>query len=163
MREWLTRRAPVVLTIVLLAVAAIGLGTAPRMPTDRAQALEQRLRCPVCRTVSIAESPSEAANEMRRIVAAQVAAGRSDEQVIDYFQNRYGPWVVLDAPPRGQTLMLWVLVGLGGAGGLAVVGFRARTARQSPRPLSEATRKKLSAALADYRDRIDGDEEDDEP
>ncbi len=160
MPERLARWVPLALIALLLTVVVIGLGTSRPPTSNRAEALEQRLRCPVCKSVSIAESPSETASQMRRIVVAQVKAGRSDEEVITYFENRYGPWVLQDPPARGQTLWLWVLVALGAAGGVAVLGARARAARRSVLPLSTPDQQLVSAALADFRRARD---EDDEP
>ncbi|SFB62701.1 cytochrome c-type biogenesis protein CcmH [Amycolatopsis marina] len=111
----------------LLAVAVVGLLTAGSGPADRAYELEQRLRCPVCKSVSIAESPSETAQIMRIAVAEQVAAGRSDQEIIGYFRARYGDWVLLDPPASGATLILWVLpVAAVVVGGIAVFLVRRR-------------------------------------
>lgn len=113
--------------MALLAVAVAGLLTAQRGRADRAYELEQRLRCPVCKSVSIAESPSETAQTMRAAVAEQVAAGRSDEQIIGYFRARYGDWVLIDPPASGSTLPLWLLpIAAAVIGGVVLVGLRHR-------------------------------------
>ncbi|MGH7744843.1 MAG: cytochrome c-type biogenesis protein, partial [Candidatus Dormibacteria bacterium] len=62
--------------IVLLALTAVGLLLGRSGERDRASELQQRLRCPVCKSVSIDESQSQTAVAMRRAVAEQVAAGR---------------------------------------------------------------------------------------
>lgn len=160
MRRTWSRWAPVAVIVLLLAVTVVGLASADPAPRDRTTALEQRLRCPVCKTVSIAESPSETASEMRRIVARQVAAGRTDQQIITYFQDRYGEWVLQDPPPRGRTLLLWVLPALAAAGGAVVLGVRARSSPPEPRALSEADRDEVSAAVTRFRTTH---HEDDEP
>ena len=90
-------------TVLLLAVAVIGLLRGGPAPVDRAYELEQRLRCPVCKSVSIAESGSDTAVAMRQVVTEQIAAGRSDAEIVDYFRARYGDWVLLDPPARGST------------------------------------------------------------
>lgn len=159
MRERVTRWAPLMLTVLLLAVVVVGLVTARPSTTNRAAALEQRLRCPVCKSVSIAESPSATASEMRRIVAAQVAAGRSDEQIITYFENRYGRWVLLDPPAQGPTLLLWVLVAGGAAGAVAVLAVTASTRRRPAPAFSQLDQEKVSAAMADFRRAHDWDDE----
>lgn len=90
-------------------VIVVGLLTAPPQPADRVEALASRLRCPVCQSVSVAESPSETARAMREIIAQQVAEGRSDEEIVAFFVDRYGEWVILAPPARGGTLALWLL------------------------------------------------------
>jgi len=136
----------------LLGVVVAQLLTAPDTAGDRAYQLEQRLRCPVCKSVSIAESPSETATAMRQAVQEQVTAGRSDEEVVDYFRARYGDWVLLDPPARGRTLLLWLLPALGVLGGLVGVAVLALRRRHQPAPfLSEEQRQQVSHAVADAR------------
>lgn len=159
MREHLARWGPPALITLLLAVVVIGLGTTRAAPTGREEALGQRLRCPICKSVSIAESPSETASQMRRIVAEQVDAGRSDQEIISYFQARYGKWVLLDPPAAGQTLWLWVLVAAAVAVGGAVVALRGLGADPPVPSLAEADREAVSAAVEDYRLTSEQDDE----
>ncbi|WP_458040879.1 MULTISPECIES: cytochrome c-type biogenesis protein [Bacteria] len=146
------------LILVLLAVAAAGLFGGNAVESDRALALEQRLRCPVCKSVSIAESPSETATSMRRIVAEQVAAGRTDEQVIGYFTERYGAWILLDPPVEGQTFLLWLLPAVAAGTGVVVLATRSRRPVVDPAELIGTDRDRVQAALADYRWRAEEEE-----
>lgn len=146
------------LIVVLLTVAVAGLFGGNGDGPDRALALEQRLRCPVCKSVSIAESPSETAASMRRIVTEQVAAGRTDEQVIGYFTDRYGAWILLDPPPEGETLLLWLLPLLAAGGGIVVLVTRSRRPAGGPAELPGADRDRVQAALGEYRWRAEEEE-----
>lgn len=147
------------LIAVLLAVTTNGLlsGNAPAQ--DRAYALEQRLRCPTCKSVSIAESPSETAASMRQIVAEQVAEGRSDQEIIAYFKDRYGDWILLDPPLRGQTLMLWLLPVVAGGIGVIVLLTRTRGPTSDSTDLPHTERARVQAALNEYRSRAEDDDE----
>lgn len=145
--------------IALLAVTAIGLLAGNPPDEDRAHALEQRLRCPTCKSVSIAESPSETAAGMRQIVAEQVADGRSDQQILKYFKDRYGQWVLLDPPARGQTLLLWVLPIVAGGAGIIVLVTRAKQSPSDPGELPEADRSRIQSALHEYRTQTQDDDE----
>lgn len=95
--------------VAAVLVVAVGLATAPPAPADRVEEIASRIRCPVCQSVSVAESPSDQARDMRQIIAEQVAEGRSDEEIVAFFVDRYGEWIVLAPPPRGGTLALWLL------------------------------------------------------
>lgn len=130
MGEATRNRLLVALIVVSLGVAVLAFVTRGVEPEDRVAALHERLRCPTCKTVSIADSPAEAAAGMRQIVEEQVAAGRSDDEIIDYFEARYGRWVLLDPPRRGPTLALWLLpvVALTVAAGLVLRRIRSGTA-----------------------------------
>ncbi|MDN5750663.1 MAG: cytochrome c-type biogenesis protein CcmH, partial [Pseudonocardia sp.] len=104
-----TSVALAVLTLTLFTITVVALLTSARPAPDRAQDLAEALRCPVCQSVSIADSPSEQAVAMRQVVAEQVAQGRSDAEIVAFFQARYGDWVLLDPPTRGVTLALWLV------------------------------------------------------
>lgn len=141
-----------VTVLALLAVTVVTLLTATRPPNDRVQELSERLRCPVCKSVSIAVSPSETAVAMRQVIAEQVAAGRSDEQIIGFFRARYGDWVLLDPPTRGSTLLLWLGPAAAAALGVAVVLARVRPRPDAPiQELPEAARSRVQAAVAQAR------------
>ncbi len=47
-----------------------------------------RLRCPICRQLSILESPSGLAKDMRAVVRERLARGETDQQVIAYFVSK---------------------------------------------------------------------------
>lgn len=76
------------------------------------------LRCPVCQGVSIQDSPSELAQQMRTVVKEQLAAGKSPNEVKDYFISKYGEWILLEPKAAGFNLLVYavpVLLVLGGA------------------------------------------------
>jgi cytochrome c-type biogenesis protein CcmH len=57
----------------------------------------------------VADSPSETAASMNRLIQEQVDAGRSDAEILAFFRQRYGDWILLDPPARGRTLVVWAL------------------------------------------------------
>ncbi len=113
--------------IWVLILIATACGAKPETPEDRIQRLGGQLRCPVCRGVPIAESPAALALEMMELLRGEVAKGRSDEEILKFFEERYGEWVLLEPKPEGMNLVVWLLpavVLLGGAG--LIVGFARR-------------------------------------
>jgi cytochrome c-type biogenesis protein CcmH len=68
-----------------------------------------QLRCPVCQGLSVGDSPSELANEMRALVREQLQQGKTSAEVLDYFAQRYGEWILLAPPKQGFNLVIWVL------------------------------------------------------
>ena len=95
----------------------------------RAKRLGSGLRCPVCRGVPIADSPSALANEMMDVVRRQIAAGKSDREILAYFEERYGEWALLEPKAEGMNLVIWILPALVLAGGTAGIILRLRKRR----------------------------------
>ena len=114
-------------TAVLALIVVYGLVAGAVHAPDRARSLASRLRCPVCQAESVADSPSQTAQEMNALIAQQVREGRSDKEILAFFRQRYGNWILLDPPARGATLWLWVLPGAAlVVGAMVVVSRRGR-------------------------------------
>ena len=97
--------------------------------------IAEKLRCAVCQNQSVAESNAELAQDMRRLIGEQLAAGRSEAEIVDYFRARYGDFVLMRPPRQGSGAPLWwaPLVILALAGGGAFVYLRRRL-RDQERP-----------------------------
>jgi cytochrome c-type biogenesis protein CcmH len=76
---------------------------------DQTRAIATELRCVVCQNLSVADSPSEMAQQMRAIVREQLQAGKSPEQIKDFFVSKYGEWVLLKPKTTGVSALLWIL------------------------------------------------------
>jgi cytochrome c-type biogenesis protein CcmH len=112
---------------------------------QRARALGRELRCLVCQNQSIEDSDAELARDLRRIVREQVAAGRSDGQVMSFLHDRYGDFVLLRPPVNAGTALLWATPVLAlGAGALLVLGLRRRRTAPAPAALSAAEQARLA-------------------
>lgn len=138
---------------LLLGVALLGgaLAAAPQTaapaPTlnseqqNRAVAIERNLRCPLCDNgESISESRADISIQMRASVREQVAQGRSDRAIYDFFAERYGNFVLLDPPREGRGLLLWgapvLALLLGGAALARVLGGRGRAVPAGAAPVA---------------------------
>ncbi len=71
--------------------------------------LASELRCPVCQGVSIEDSPTELARQMKSVIRGQLREGKAPEQVRAYFVSRYGEWILLRPEARGFNLAVYLL------------------------------------------------------
>jgi cytochrome c-type biogenesis protein CcmH len=107
--------------IVIMAVALLLLVSTRPATVDRVEQLGSRIKCPVCQGESIANSPSPMAEDMMDLIAERVAAGESDEQIVDEILSSYTGALLLDPPTSGGTLALWLTPILAMAVGVAVI------------------------------------------
>ena len=141
-RTWLLVAGAAVV-IVAAALLARG-GGEPATVEDRAQAISAGLRCPVCQNLSVADSPSRLAGEMRAEVEGQLRAGRTDDEVRAFFVARYGEWVLLEPRSLLPFVIPAAAVALGVGAWLLVVRRRPRPERTE---VSDAERRRIDVDL----------------
>lgn len=76
---------------------------------QRTHDVAAQLKCPVCQNESVADSPSTISQQMRGVIRQQLQAGRSEQQIVQYFEDRYGPQIILSPPWRGFSLLIWLV------------------------------------------------------
>jgi cytochrome c-type biogenesis protein CcmH len=109
----------------------------------RAEYIGSQLRCLVCQNESIEDSNADLARDLRRIVRQRVAAGQSNQQIMDWLVSKYGEFVRLKPPLMASTLLLWATPFLGLlAGGLAAWAGRRRFPG-APAPLTAAEQARV--------------------
>ncbi|MCC6627128.1 MAG: cytochrome c-type biogenesis protein CcmH [Chloroflexi bacterium] len=128
---------------LLVAVVALLL-LRPGATTDaeRAAALAAQLRCPDCQGLSVADSHTVAAREIRRQIDDLVAGGASDDEVRSHFVARYGEWILLE-PSSPATWLLPFVVAAAGMGLLAAWLVRRRGAPAAAPALTDQQRRRL--------------------
>ncbi len=88
--------------------------------------LAAKLRCPTCRALSVLDSPSGMAQEMRGLIREQLRSGKTAAEVEAYFVERYGEWILLQPKAEGFNWTVWLLPVILLLGGLAFVFLTAR-------------------------------------
>ncbi len=139
---------------LLAAVAATAANEAVPTLNDPVAArreveLAKQLRCLVCQNETIADSRAGLAVDLRNKLREQMAAGKSDAEIIAFMTERYGDFVLYKPPLKATTVLLWagpfLLLALGLGIGWRVVRVRARTA--PPSPLSDTDRERAERLL----------------
>jgi len=115
----------------------------------RARALAEELRCLVCQNQTIADSHAPLAVDLRRQIDSQIAAGKSDREIVTYMTDRYGDFIVYRPPLNATTFLLWcgpfLLLALGALMAWRFVAGRRRT--PAPAPLSAEERQRARRLL----------------
>jgi cytochrome c-type biogenesis protein CcmH len=119
----------------------------------RAVKLADKLRCLVCQNQTIADSHAELANDLRTQIREQIAAGKSDDEILTYMVDRYGDFVLYQPPFKATTVLLW-----GGPALLVMTGAfillrNLRRRQPSEVALSEEDHERAQRLLAGDDDR----------
>jgi len=68
-----------------------------------------KLRCTVCQNQPVAESNSGLARDMRAVIKEKLEEGKDEKEIIQFFVDRYGDYVLLAPPKSGNGLIIWLL------------------------------------------------------
>ncbi len=109
--------------------------------------LSHELRCLVCQNQTLADSNAPLAIDLRNQIREQLAAGKSERDVVDFMVARYGDFVLYRPPLKGSTILLWA-----GPFAFVVVGFTllvrvVRRRRIAAPQLSDAERSRAAKLL----------------
>jgi cytochrome c-type biogenesis protein CcmH len=131
-----SRRPARLALVALLWPLLLGAAAADRDLEARMLEIATGLRCPVCQNLSVADSNSDLAREMRGLILDELRAGKSPEEIRAFFVAKYGQWILLSPTPRGFGLLVWVLPGLAAVAGLGGAAWVLRRwARRGPGPV----------------------------
>ncbi|MGH8176087.1 MAG: cytochrome c-type biogenesis protein [Steroidobacter sp.] len=116
------------LMVLLCIQCAQAIDTAPAFQDAAMQAryerLTRELRCLQCRSETIADSNASLAADLRRQLRELMAAGKSDQEILQYMTDRYSDYVLYKPPVAPRTWLLWaapILLLLGGGIAAGVV------------------------------------------
>ena len=75
---------------------------------ERFQNLTNELRCLVCQNQTIAESNADLAVDLKNLVAKQISEGKTDKEILQYMEDRYGEFVLYNPPVTIENSILWL-------------------------------------------------------
>ena len=120
----------IVIVVALLALAAaLVFAARPHEVTadERIDQITTELRCPVCQGLSVKDSTSETARQMRDLVTQRVREGKSNTEIEAEFRAAYGDWIFLSPPVASWSGLVWLVPIAALAAGLVLVTGRLRT------------------------------------
>lgn len=105
------RSSWLVLLVAVVALVALGSRTTPRTgySEDHVYSLASQMKCLQCVGESVANSQAQIAVQMRSEIRDRLRAGRSDDEILSYFADRYGQRVLLNPPSSGLAALVWIV------------------------------------------------------
>lgn len=128
-------------TIALMAFAAFEASRAQaQLPATEEQALavERQLLCPICTNERLDVCSTAICQDMKRIIRERLAAGSSPDDIILYFETRYGPKVRARLEPEGFNLWLYGWIGASTAAIAAAGGWFLLNLRRRAQPVASS-------------------------
>jgi cytochrome c-type biogenesis protein CcmH len=116
------------LALVLATTLVLGTRTdgGPRTPEERSAALAGTIKCPTCRSQSVASSDAPASTAIKAEIIRQIGEGRTDGEIRGFLVQRYGQEILLTPSSSGLSGLVWIVpvVGLVAALAGVFVAFR---------------------------------------
>ena len=138
------------LAVVLVVALVAGMGSRDE-PTraERARSFADSVKCPTCRSQSVADSDAPVATAIRAEIDARFEEGQNEEQVRQYLLATYGDEVLLTPPRSGVGSLVWILpvAGLLIALGALALTFRRWKLEPAGPTASDADRDLVASAL----------------
>lgn len=125
--------------LILLLDAPQGVALKGDALTQRTQEIASQLRCPVCQGLSIEDSRSEMAINMKAEVRSMLERGYTQKQIETYFVRSYGEFVLLEPKFEGVNALVWILPVAALLIGAAVVMTKLRRLAAAPQPKPTVT------------------------
>jgi cytochrome c-type biogenesis protein CcmH len=66
------------------------------------------LRCPTCQGMSILESDAAFSVQIKNAVKEKIREGMPKDQILQFFTERYGPWILRQPPKTGFNAIAWI-------------------------------------------------------
>ncbi|MEO6989084.1 MAG: cytochrome c-type biogenesis protein [Aquihabitans sp.] len=136
--------------LAMVVVGALTFGTLNQgEPSEgaRARALEETIRCPQCRSQSVAQSDTPSARGVSTVIRDQIAAGRTDEEIRDFVASSYGREVLLEPSGSGFSGLVWALPVVMIVVAVAGLVYRFGDWRPATTSVTAADRSLVAAAL----------------
>ena len=138
MKKWIILSAFLLaLGVTLITLGSVSAqGTQPQAnPTpsdDQVNAVARELYCPVCENIPLDVCPTQACAQWRDLIRQQLVAGKTKDEIKQYFALQYGDRVLSEPPRQGLNWLVYILPPLFFLGGVYLVVRVLRSARKTP-------------------------------
>jgi cytochrome c-type biogenesis protein CcmH len=107
---WLSSLAALVLALLVIGLAAAQDSTPPpEITDDQVNAIARQMYCPVCENTPLDVCPTQACAEWRELIRDELVQGWSEQQIKDYFVQRFGARVLATPPATGLNWLVYIV------------------------------------------------------
>ncbi len=71
--------------------------------------IAKEFRCPTCTGLSVLESDAGFSVQIKEQVQEQLNLGKNHDQIMEYFTQRYGAWILREPPAKGWNVLAWAI------------------------------------------------------
>ena len=95
--------------IIFFLISNMNLSFADEQEIKLQNKITKNLRCLICQGQSIYDSDSQFAISLKILVEKKLSEGLSEKEIYEYFENKYGEWILYDPKFNKNTYFLWLL------------------------------------------------------
>ena len=133
----LSRQAAILIGLLLTLLVVGAVQAQSTVTDDEVNSVASGLYCPVCESTPLDVCPTQACRDWRQVIRDQLASGRTEQEIHDYFALQYGDQVLAEPPARGFSLAVWLLPALAIPVGAIVFGRYLKKIRREESGASE--------------------------
>ncbi|OGG95503.1 MAG: hypothetical protein A2527_06640 [Candidatus Lambdaproteobacteria bacterium RIFOXYD2_FULL_50_16] len=100
------------LIALLLALPVFGEPLTGDALENRVREIANQLRCPTCQSQSVKDSEAGLSVNMKAMIQKMLVEGKSEAEILAFFEQRYGEWILRNPKKSGFNLLLWGLPGV---------------------------------------------------
>ena len=147
------------LFVALLLIIAAACGSAEQTLEQQASSMDKKFMCPVCPGETIDQAQVQIAKDMRQIIRDKLAVGETENDISQFFVDRYGIQVLASPPTTGFNSLVWIVPPVVLTIALSALYMILRDMRKGRAELamstSTATSHTTKNPLAPYLDAVD--------
>ena len=99
----------ILIIIILISLNFKNIAMALTSSEEQTINITKNLRCLICQGQSVYDSDSDFANSMKILVDKKLEEGLSENEIYDFFKEKYGEWILYDPSLNKNTYILWLL------------------------------------------------------
>ena len=97
------------ISYLIIIIFTLSLNLSSAKDDDLQNKITKNLRCLICQGQSIYDSDSDFAISLKFLVKKKLDEGQNEQQIYDYFKDKYGDWILYDPEFNKNTYFLWLL------------------------------------------------------